>query len=75
MALDIPIRHGLSGYSDHYPYFLLGIPTGSITTVGRSPGRGFGHTTFDTVDKTDVMSIREVASLGAWLVLCQLNAD
>ena len=75
MALDIPIRQGISGYSDHYPYFLLGIPTGSIATIGRPAGRGFGHTAFDTVDKTDVMSIREAAALGARLVLRQLNAE
>ena len=75
MAQDIPVGQGLSCYSDHYPYFLKGIPTGSMTTVGRAAGRGFGHTAFDTVDKTDVMSIREAAALGARLVLRQLSAE
>ena len=46
-----------------------------MTTVGRPPGRGFGHTAFDTVDKTDAMSIREAAALGARLVLRQSNAE
>ena len=75
MGQDISVGQGTSCYSDHYPYFLKGIPTGSITTVGRPPGRGFGHTAFDTVDKTDAMSIREAAALGARLVLRQSNAE
>ncbi|MCZ6678840.1 MAG: M28 family metallopeptidase [Candidatus Poribacteria bacterium] len=75
MALDIPIGQGISGYSDHFPYFLQGIPTGSIMTVGRPAGRGFGHTAFDTVDKTDAMAIREAAALGARIVLRMLSAD
>lgn len=75
MGQEISVGQGMSCYSDHYPYFLKGIPTGSITTVGRPPGRGFGHTAFDTVDKTDVMSIREAAALGARLVLRQSNAE
>ena len=75
MGQDISVGQGISCYSDHYPYFLKGIPTGSMATVGRPPGRGFGHTAFDTVDKTDTMSIREAAALGARLVLRQLNAE
>ena len=75
MGQEISVANGISCYSDHYPYFLKGIPTGSIATVGRPPGRGFGHTAFDTVDKTDVMSIREATALGTRLVLRQSNAE
>lgn len=75
MGQDVSVGQGISCYSDHYPYFLKGLPTGSMTTVGRPSGRGFGHTAFDTVDKTDAMAIREAAALGARLVLRQLNAE
>ena len=74
MGLEVPIHQGVGGYSDHYPYFLLGIPSGSIATVGRPPGRGFGHTAFDTLDKIHVMCIWEAAALGARVILRQLNA-
>ena len=42
MGQDIFIGQGISCYSDHYPYFLRGLPTGSMTTVGVRPAEGLG---------------------------------
>jgi Zn-dependent M28 family amino/carboxypeptidase len=70
MALPFGVKQSVSAFSDHYPFLLAGVPTGSIGNFekGRS-GRGYGHTRYDTLDKVDIRGLREAAVLAARLSL------
>ena len=70
MALPFGVKQSVSAFSDHYPFLLAGVPTGSIGNFekGRS-GRGYGHTRYDTLDKIEIHSLREAAVLAARLSL------
>jgi hypothetical protein len=47
-----------------------------MQSVERSEGgRGYGHTRYDTVDKVDITSLREAATLAARLALRIANED
>jgi aminopeptidase YwaD len=70
MALDFKVAQSLSAFSDHFPFFLEGVPTGGMESAERSlGGRGYGHTRYDTVDKVEIRSLREAAVLAARLSL------
>jgi Zn-dependent M28 family amino/carboxypeptidase len=70
MALDFAIGQSVHAYSDHFPFFMAGVPTGGIESVERSlAGRGYGHTQYDTVDKVDLTGLREASTLAARLAL------
>jgi Zn-dependent M28 family amino/carboxypeptidase len=70
MALDFAVGQTVSAFSDHFPFFMAGVPTGGMESVERSlAGRGYGHTRYDTVDKVDLRSLREASSLAARLAL------
>jgi aminopeptidase YwaD len=70
MALDFSLGQSVSAYSDHFPFFMAGVPTGGMQSAVQSlEGRGYGHTQFDTVDKVDLRSLREASTLAARLVL------
>jgi Zn-dependent M28 family amino/carboxypeptidase len=70
MALDFAIGQSVHAYSDHFPFFMAGVPTGGMQSVERSlAGRGYGHTQYDTVDKVDLTSLREASTLAARLAL------
>jgi len=70
MALDFAVGQSVHAHSDHFPFFMAGVPTGGIQSVeGMSGGRGYGHTAYDTVDKVDLRSLREAATLAARLAL------
>ena len=74
MALDFAVGQSLNAHSDHYPFFLAGVPTGGIQSATRSlEGRGYGHTQFDTVDKVHRADLREAASLAARVALRVAN--
>jgi len=65
MKNDVPLAQGVSPYSDHWPFFLKGVPCGSGSDPGRrasSTGRGYGHTRYDTVDKVIRENMRRAAS-------------
>ncbi|MFQ6053171.1 MAG: M28 family peptidase, partial [Candidatus Bathyarchaeia archaeon] len=50
-----PFEH-LSGYSDHFPFFLMGAPSISLGRPLDQPprvGRGLSHTKADTIDKVN----------------------
>ena len=66
--LDLVDRVGAA--SDHFPYFLRGVPVGSMF-ASRPPGlgRGFGHTMADTLDKVSEVELRESSMVAARLVL------
>lgn len=70
MAADFLVGQSLHAFSDHFPFFMEGVPTGGIESVRRSlEGRGYGHTRYDTVDKVDQVGLREAAALAARIAL------
>ncbi len=65
MNAEMPADQRVSPYSDHWPFFLKGVPCGS----GGDPedrrtqtGRGYGHTMYDTVDKVESEYLRLAAA-------------
>lgn len=78
IGTDIPLWKRIGPYSDHWPFLLQGIPTatmGDPEEAKRRGGRGFGHTKFDTVDKTDLRAQRECVANGALAAIRLLNED
>jgi len=70
MALEFAVGQSVHAFSDHFPFFMAGVPTGGIESAERSlAGRGYGHTRYDTVDKVDLTSLREASTLAARLAL------
>ena len=70
MALEFAVGQSISAHSDHFPFLLAGVPTGSLGSVEPSlKGRGYGHTRYDTVDKVELTSLREAATIAARLAL------
>lgn len=76
MAAEMPLGQSVSQFSDHFPYFLEGVPSGSMGDPGGVPtGRGYGHTMWDTVDKLNIGSLREATATVCRLALRIANAD
>jgi Zn-dependent M28 family amino/carboxypeptidase len=70
MALEFAVGQKTSAHSDHFPFFLCGVPTGGMQSVQPSlEGRGYGHTQYDTVDKVELTCLREASTLAARLAL------
>jgi hypothetical protein len=70
MALEFAVGQKTSAHSDHFPFFLKGVPTGGMQSAEPSlEGRGYGHTQYDTVDKVDLTCLREASTLAARLAL------
>jgi hypothetical protein len=70
MALSFAVGQRTSAHSDHFPFFMAGVPTGSMQSAVESlEGRGYGHTRYDTVDKVELDDLREAAALAARLAL------
>ena len=60
-------------HSDHWPFVARGVP-GVMVASESGPGRGWGHTAADTIDKLEVRDLRESAILLTELVV-DLAAD
>jgi len=74
MALDFAVGQSVTAYSDHFPFFMAGVPTGGIESAERSlGGRGYGHTQYDTVDKVNQKNLREASTLAARVALRMAN--
>jgi len=70
MALQFEVGQTVLAYSDHYPFFRAGVPTGGIESAQKSLlGRNYGHTQWDTVDKVRLKGLREASTLAARLAL------
>ena len=70
MALDYLVAQSLHAFSDHFPFFMEGVPTGGIETAQRNmSGRGYGHTYYDTVEKVNLVDLRATAALAARVAL------
>jgi len=70
MDYPLALDNRVGTASDHFPYFLRGVPVAFMFTR-RPPGlgRGFGHTMADTLDKVSEVELRESAMVAARLVL------
>ena len=76
MALEFEVGQSVHAFSDHFPFFMQGVPTGGMQQVKRSlSGRGYGHTRYDTLDKVTLRSLREAAAMSARLLLRLASAD
>ncbi|MCS6859123.1 MAG: M28 family peptidase [Abditibacteriales bacterium] len=76
MAAEMPLGHKMHPYSDHYPFFVKGVPCASMGDPDSPPkGRGFGHTAYDTLDKVELAKLREASAVAARVALRVANAD
>jgi len=78
MNAEVPIGQRVSPYSDHWPFFLKGVPTasgGDPEPPVQRTGRGYGHTRYDTADKADLRYLRDAAANYARLIFRVANAD
>lgn len=72
MRYDFPVKDGLSAYSDHFPFAVAGVPNatmGASDPSSRLVGRGWGHTSADTVDKVAPKALQASAATAARLLL------
>jgi len=71
------ISEGTSAASDHWPFYMQGVPTMYIhaePSIQRLVvGRGWGHTSADTMDKVDPRNLQEGAMVAARLLLRLAN--
>ncbi|MFQ6052945.1 MAG: M28 family metallopeptidase, partial [Candidatus Bathyarchaeia archaeon] len=68
------VEPSLSAASDHWPFYMQGIPAATFAAT-RDPaevarvGRGWGHTSADTLDKVDPRGLKEgAATLAQFLI-------
>ncbi|MDH5199839.1 MAG: M20/M25/M40 family metallo-hydrolase [Candidatus Bathyarchaeota archaeon] len=73
IGYPMTISTGTSAASDHWPFYMQGVPT---VTMGSEPspqqlivGRGWGHTTADMMDKVDPRNMQEGVMVLARLIL------
>ncbi len=75
----MPISEGTSAASDHWPFYMQGVPTiymqAEETPQRLVVGRGWGHTTADTMDKVDHRNLQEGAMVAARLLLRVANHE
>jgi Zn-dependent M28 family amino/carboxypeptidase len=74
---DHPISLGgeLVPHSDHWPFVQRGIPGYMVSGETADRGRGWGHTSADTLDKLESRNLREQAILLTALVVDLADAD
>ena len=78
MKAELPFFQRVGPYSDHWPFFLKGVPCGSggdPETIRTSMGRGYGHSKYDTVDKVDLEYLRLAAANYTRLMFRVANAE
>ncbi len=71
----IEIVPRLSPHSDHWPFVAHGVPGYHVSSTSDSAGRGWGHTSADTLDKLEKRDLRESAILLSALVVSLARAD
>ena len=77
MKAEMPYGQRTGPYSDHWPFFLKGVPSGGGGDYGGPPrtGRGYGHTKYDTVDKVNLIYLRLAAANYSRYLFRVANAD
>ena len=56
-------------YSDHFSFTLVGVPSLMAMSSSPGPGRGWGHTAADTLDKLDTRALCEATVTTARILL------
>lgn len=70
MKTDLPTGQKTGAFSDHFPFFLEGVPTGMMGDPdAANTGRGFGHSAYDTLDKIHLDNLRAAAGVACRLAL------
>jgi Zn-dependent M28 family amino/carboxypeptidase len=76
MGYPMEVRDRFTSASDHFPFAMHGVPTGSVSTTELSAsavqglvGRGWGHTAADTFDKVNGKSLQAAAMVAARVLL------
>jgi hypothetical protein len=76
MHAEMPVGQKVHSYSDHFPFFLKGVPSCHMGDPEAPPGgRGFGHTAYDTLEKVELENLRAASAVGARIALRCANAD
>jgi len=76
MSHPFLVGQSINAHSDHFPFLMEGVPTAGMESVKKDlSGRGYGHTAYDTLDKVDITSLREAASLASRLALRLATAE
>ncbi len=71
-----PVNHSIRPYSDHFPFYMHGIPTAQIHGIPVDPiTEQYGHTSADTVDKVPPKGLKDAAILLALTVMTIANDD
>jgi Zn-dependent M28 family amino/carboxypeptidase len=74
------VARSSSSASDHWPFYLQGIPAVSLSAY-RSPaevarlGRGWGHTSADTLDKVNPKHLKDAAMVLAQSLVHLANKE
>ena len=63
------VEDKIGPHSDHWPFVTQGVPGCQVGPDTGEQGRGWGHTSADTLDKVDFRNIKENSSIVARLVL------
>ena len=76
MHAEMPVGQKVHSYSDHFPFFLKGVPSCHMGDPEAPPaGRGFGHTAYDTLDKVKLENLRAASAVGARVALRCANTE
>ncbi len=69
----------ISAASDHWPFYMQGVPTiymhAEPSPALLAVGRGWGHTAADTMDKVDLRKLYGVATVLAMLLIRLANRE
>ena len=75
---DFEVANRISAHSDHFPFFLKGYPSASLSSADSTAGmigRGYGHTEGDTVDKVHLRGLQMGAAFATRVALVLANAE
>lgn len=78
LKYDFEVNDRISVHSDHFPFFLKGYPSASLSSADSTAGmigRGYGHTEGDTVDKVYLRGLQMGAAFATRVALVLANAE
>ena len=78
LRYDFEVANRISAHSDHFPFFLKGYPTASLSSADSTAGmvgRGYGHTEGDTVDKVYLRGLQMGAAFATRVALVLASAE
>ncbi|MBW1857350.1 MAG: M28 family peptidase [Deltaproteobacteria bacterium] len=75
MNAEMPTGQRVGSHSDHWPFYLKGVPSGGGGDPTAAMGGSFAHTCYDTIDKLDRKYIRLASANYARSLYRIANAD